>query len=238
MKTSKNLSLLTPVVALLGLIGLLLRRQLYRTRLEPSGLLAPSPLETWLTVLSVLTVAVIALGSLMGRFSSDRKDIYPASTPAALCNWAAALALLLSGIIFLPGQDWFQRILGILGVLAGPALAHSGWKRSRGRRPETLLQILVCLYFLGMLTYEFRLRGHDPQIQDYAFQVLALLSLSMASFLRLCLDIEPQKQRFLYFCTHCALYFSLVALSAGTEVLLYAAGAAWALGNIPQEEPR
>jgi hypothetical protein len=219
-----------------GAVGFFLRWQAYRTCMGPDGLLAPSGWQTALVALSLAAAAVLALLARYSRFPKDYHDLYPASAPAAGLGWCSAGLLCIGCVLqLLRGGAWTYTAVSVLGLLAAAALTNTARKRKQGRRPEYLLQGMVCLFFLLTLMHEFYHRGHDPQLLDNVFQLLSWLCLMLSAFYRTCLDIQTQQTRLLAFVNGCGIFCTMVALSAGENLLLHLGALVWALQNQPRE---
>ena len=139
--------------------------------------------------------------------------------------------MLLGGFLMLVQSAGFARILGMLGVLAGACLAGAAILRARGRMPNVWLYVVVVLFYVAKLFYDFRHWTVDPAVLDYCFWLFAAIGFMLATFhaAQFCFDLG--KRRVLAFFALMGIYFGAVSLAdlrAG-EALVCGGSTLWTL---------
>lgn len=225
---NKNNYLFLGLSVLCGAIAGVLRARLMSTGMDDTGLLIPGQWHsTALWVISVGYLAVLAvLSAKLGK-----SDDYGACFPACRLRFGLSVA---GGILLLAESARLvqsgQTLPGVLGLLAGIAMAAGGWFRLSGKAPNPAIHTVVCVFFIVRLILSFRSWSADPQLQDYAMQMMACLCLMMFSFHRASCDAKLINRPRTVFFGLAAVYFCLASLSDRTGILLYLAGAVWAVG--------
>ncbi len=179
MKKHKSGRGLPLVMLVLGTIAMLLRRQLYLTATDAKGLLVRgTPLEIMLMALTAAVFAIVFLALKNDRGNNCYEENYSASIPAGLGHVAAAtgIFLLVRSTVFAmagyPAQLW-----QILGLAAPVCLLLAGIARIFGRKPFFLLHVIPCLFLLVHVVGFYQIWSSNPQMQDYLFALLSILSL-------------------------------------------------------------
>ncbi len=156
---------LPAVVAILGVLGCLLRGALYRLCLDGKGLLpANHPLELALWALTLTALALIFLSVWKLDGSNRYPDNFSPSFPGAAGHILAAAGILLTVLLKRP------RMSGVLGglwqavgLICVPCLAAAGFARLRGKRPFFLLHMAPCLFLVFHIVNHYRLSSGNPQ---------------------------------------------------------------------------
>ena len=214
-----------------GLAGLGLYRLLYAVGVDGRGLLKSGHFA-WvlLCLLSVLAAGLLAVNTLRIKGVGGR----PAhSIPAAAACAAAALAAGSAGISHL-GSAFFYAIPAFLAV---PAFVIVAVCRIQGRRPNFLLHVVICIYFALELLKLYQTCSTEPQIQDYFFQMLACIALTVTAYQLASFDLGRGQRRWLCLSALSALYLCLVSLGSG-DAGFYLTGAAWAFTALPVSRRR
>lgn len=171
--------------------------------------------------------AGILLATLPAAGQTAPETLSPSLLPPVLLQAGAAL------------KAWLPWAAAGTMVLAGLC-------RMAGKRPWWCCAGVVCLYFIGRLISLYQSVSADPRLYEYAYQVLALVLLMLASFHRACCDAELIQRRKLVFSCFGAAFCCLTALGDVLMPRFYLAGALWALGSVcevavfppdPEEEP-
>ena len=215
-----------------GLAGLGLYRLLYAVGLDGRGLLKSGHFA-WvlLCLLSVLTAALFLVNTLKIR-GAGGKPLH--SVPAAAACIAAALGALFTGASHISGGRLLYAVAAALAILSFGAAALC---RLQGRRPNFLLHVVICVYFAMHLLELYQTSSTDPQIQDYFFQMLACIALTVTAYQLASFDLGRGQRRWLCLAALSALYLCLVSLgSSGTG--FYLTGAAWAFTALPAPRRR
>lgn len=235
MKLSTKPYLLKLFVLSASLLGLMLRLVLYATGIDGKGLLIAGH---WAgTGVTVLTGAVI-LGLLVltraiagpARYS----HAHPQSVPAGLGCLALAAAVLLSclGEIASPPDSVGTLVRWVLGFLAVISLACLCVCRIAGAKPLFLFHVIVCVYFAVRMVTQYQQWSSDPQVQDYAFYLLALLALTLTAYQHAAFDVNMGKHRAVWFTGLVAVYLCLTAVRGAGDTWLLLAAAFWSFTNL------
>lgn len=230
-----------------GLCSLGLHRYMMDNCFDAKGLLIAGNLPGRLLVL----VGVVFAGALLLMLrtiggNGEYTDNFPRDTVSGLLMTAAGL-LLAAAIPSLeqPAAPagtlaaWaalFEQLtdicMTVLPWLAAAAMVVLGLCRMRGRQPVPWFGGAVCLFYMLMLVTNYRLWSADPQLQDYAYQLLSGVLLMLCSFHRTCCDAGVIQRRKLLFTALAAAFCATAALSMELMRLFYLASALWALGCI------
>ncbi len=216
---------LTPAALALGLAGFTLRNFLYRGYLEESGLLRGSSLSMALFGLAVAAVAVFAV-SVFGR------DLRPVAVPRALTavgEGVFALSLVTSAICLPEGSlAVLEPLVLPLGAVAAAALFYGAictWRRGETPfLPYAVTTVYLCVYMLA----RYRMWSARPQIMDFAFDMLACVSITLTAYHRCDSLCNAGKRKAVYFYSLCALTACMTALAWGEAPWLYIGGALFA----------
>ena len=219
--------LLKPVTLVCGLAGLGLYGLLYATGMDGRGLLKSGhPAWIALCVLSALTGILVFAGTAALKGSAR----FPRSLPACIACAAAALCAGATGLADLRDGSLIYAVPGILAALCLAALAVC---RIQGARPNFLLHVVVCIHFALQLLKLYQINSTDPQTQDYFFQMLACIALTITAYQLAVHDLGQGQRRWLWLASLCALYLCLVSLGS-SDTGYYLTGAAWAFTATPR----
>lgn len=203
-----------------------LRLRLLTTGLDEKGLLIPgNPLNyaLWAVVIGFMAVTVFLVRGLKaGAFERH----FPACRLRAILSVAGGVLLAAQSARILSDQ----RLAGVLGLIAGICMAAAGLFRWSGKRPSPLFHCAVCVYFVIRLILSFQSWGADPQMQDYALQLMACVSLMLFSFHRASCDAGSVSPRRTALFGLAAVFFCVASLSDAAAPLFYAACGLWAIG--------
>lgn len=215
-----------------GLAGLGLYRLLYATGVDGRGLLKSGhPAWILLCLLSILAGA-LALGNTLRIKGTGGRPVH--SAPAAAACAAAALAA--GATVFSNLHNGFL-FFAVPAVLAVPAFVIVAVCRLQGRRPNFLLHVVICIYFALELLKLYQTSSVDPQIQDYFFQMLACIALTVTGYQLASFDLGRGQRRWLCLAALSAVYLCLVSLGSASAGF-YLTGAAWAFTAIPTPRHR
>lgn len=213
----------------LGLLSFYLHRTMVHTCIDSKGLLIDGNLPGRL-----LWVVGIAMGLLLGLMvrtvggNGSYEDNFPRSLPSGLLATAGG-ALMLTAVRAMtfdaPWQFW-------LGIAAGIAMIAAGVLRCFGRRPPFLLHGLVCLFMINVLIRNYQRWSADPQLHDYAYQLLAGVLLMLAAFHRTCCDAGLLQRKKLITTCLTAAFCCLASLGDALMPRFYLGSALWALGSV------
>lgn len=176
--------LLPPAVLVLSIAAYVLRRALYATAVDAKNLLLPGhPLEIllWMVVLFGAALIVFTVRKLDG--SQDYEDNFTPSTSAALGHFLMGCTVLMMALLYrLPLDGIVSLVWKALGILCGPAMIWGGFCRMKGRKPFFGIHAAECLFLLLYLVSQYQSWSGNPQMQDYVFELLALVCLTLFSY--------------------------------------------------------
>ena len=115
-------------------------------------------------------------------------------------------------------------LLGILSTFAMVALAYGRYK---GFRPNVLLHGIICVYLMLYLVSHYRLWSSNPQLQSYAFELLAIVFVMLACYQRAAFDAGKGNRQAYAFFTLIALYFCIAALPGCDNAVFFLGAAVW-----------
>lgn len=224
-----------PYAALLaGGVGALLRLWLYGTGLDGEDLLSTHHPAGYLVL--ILTLAVIAAGIWQIRFCAGREKFshhFPASAVGCAGAMAGSFGLLITAMVDLIRRDTSLALIsGFVGIVAAAALAMVGWCRLKGRRPGLAYHSVLCVYFILRLISRYQLWSSDPQLHDYAFQLLATVCAMLFSYHWAALDMQPRSRKRLSLLGLLGVYFCCLSLVRSDGALFYLGLGAWMLTNL------
>ena len=214
-------SALKRVIPCCGAAAFGLYRLLYAIGMDGRGLL-----KSWhfswvlLCILSIAAGAVI-LASTARLSQGDPR--FRRSLPAAACCVLAAVSSLLTGL----GCLWNGQLAYAIGaMLAAAAFVAVAFCRSLGRRPNFLMHAVICIHFILQLLKLYQANSFDPQIQDYLFQILAVIALAFTAYLLASADLGRGSRRWLWVAGMSAVYLCMLSLGSSATGL-FLTGAAW-----------
>lgn len=226
--------LLAPVAALLGGgVGVALRRWQLSAGFEPeTGLpLAGAPANLVLPIWSALVALALVLLCRNRRMSPRWETALDArGKPLFLTACVLGGFLLLGSGVGewmalstqgLTGNTWGARLLPLLrmALCVLGCLCAIFWTKDLSRRAEGARQSLsileLCLLLCVWLISDFRARAIDPVVQNYLYEVLAIVCALMAFYYLAGYSFQTGRpRRTAAFCLLGA-YFSLVTLADG-----------------------
>ena len=208
--------------AVLGFGGLGLRYFLYQTAVDEKGLLtAMHPLE-----LGFWAAAVLA--ALLALFAGRKNG--PEASEAAP---TAAGLLLAAGMIFsqhaLRGRSGLMTIAWFLLLITGALMAFSAAPGIKKDLLGYLAPVGVCLFFAVYLVASYQQWSSNPQMQDYAAEMLACVILMLYAYQQAALSQSAGSDRARKALSVLAVFFCLSAVPGSETPLLCLGGAAWAM---------
>lgn len=229
-----------PVTVLVGgLVGLVLRAWLLTTGVDQKGLLVsghPADVLTWL--LTFLLLAAVIFACLPLTEATKYRFNFPASTAGAVGKLlaAAGIAVTSTGQLF-SGGDGFTVFCAVLGILSAAALVFLAYCHWKGLHPSLIFHGLISIYVMFLLVLQCRAWGHNPQLQDYFFQLLATVCVMLACYQRAMFDANQGNRRS-YAITHfAAAYFCIAALPGSDYVIFFLTCGIWMLTDLCRLTP-
>ena len=220
-----------PYIALCGgLLTCIARMLLFISALgSEDGLL---PVGTWPDLLSWGLVAV-AMGLLLVgiwpiqdtvRFSQK----YSKTLFAAISMAVAAVGFGLTSLLELTSEmDMISFVSTLFGFLAAAALGLLAWGRMKGKQLNMVFHGIVCVYLMLHLVSHYRLWSSYPQLQSYAFELMAIVFVMLASYHRAAADAGHGAYRAYTFFSLAAVYFCIATLPGCDNPVFFLGCALW-----------
>ena len=249
MHRSRNNWLIYGSTVLAGASSLVLHRYMMENYFDAKGLLLSGNLPGWL-MLAIGAVYVVGMALLLRTLGGNGtyEDIFPRD------NVSGALLIAAGGVMFWSASQpetamgpqvqvmtgtWVAGVTrftdlckAALPWLAAASMMVLGLYRILGKRSPVWFSGAVCLNYMFTLISDYRLWSADPQIQDYAYQLLAEVLLMLCAFHRTSCDGGILQRRKLIFTGMAAAVCSAASLSMDFHRPFFLASALWALGCI------
>lgn len=218
----KNLPWITLIV---GAMGLLLRVWQLSTENDRGFIIRGHISGILLCILSLVFLAVLLVAvqplEQAGKYSFN----FPASLPGAIGTLIAALAFGLTSLVELfSAGNTLTEVVGILSAVALVFVARCRWK---GLHPSTLFHIIICLWLVLRLLDLYRQWSADPQLQDYCYQLLAMVCLMLTTYQRATFDANFGKRKFYSFFSLAGVYFCCLSIAGPGNIWFYMGAACW-----------
>lgn len=127
----------------------------------------------------------------------------------------------------LSATDTVGLISASLGLLAAASLGLLAWGRMRGKQLNMVFHGIVCLYLMLHLVSHYRLWSSSPQLQSYAFELLAIVFVMLACYHRAAADAGHGICRSHTLCSLAAVYFCIAALPGCDNPIFFIGSAIW-----------
>ena len=222
-----------------GVLAMLMRFWLFGIGTDDRGLL---PAATFPDVVSwILTAIVIVLlmfGTRNLREATKYRFNFPASIPSAIGTAAGALGILITCLAeLLSGAARLGVFSAVLGLFAAAALGFIAYCRKDGKKPMFLFHSFICIYLMFHLISHYRIWSAYPQLQTYAFELLAIVFLMLACYQRAAFDAGRGNRRAYTFTTLAALFFCLAAIPGSDTAVFYLGCSAWMFTTLCNLKP-
>lgn len=224
----------------LGFVALCLRKALYAVAVDHKNLLiAGHPLETALWVVVIAGAVLIVAGVWKLDGSNVYEDNFSASSGASAgCSFMAA-GVLVTVLHQTPvGTETVALLWKALGFLAAPAMMWAGICRKQGKKPVFGVHAVTCLFLLIHVVSRYQLWSANPQLQDYVFELLAAVALTLFSYHCAAFGADMGKRRMQLGTGLLAVLLCAPALSGSECSWLYLCGMGWAFTDLCALEPR
>ena len=234
MNPRSHSSKLAVTMLLSGICALALRKGLYATAVDVTGLLLRNqPLSIALTVLTIGVLIRIALVIRKSDGCDAYEDNYRASLPAAIGNLAAGAGILATVLNAAPLMGGYLDIAWhYLGLIAPVCLLAAAIARALGKKPFFLLHVAACLFFLIHIVSHYQLWSGNPQMQDYVFSLLGATALMLFGFYAAAMEAGCGNRRMTLATGLAAIYLCLAELARSSCPWLYLGGILWVLTDL------
>lgn len=183
-------------------------------------------------------LAVLALFAAYSFFLRPRKK-YPAIAvrgPVPLTLTLAAAAAMTVGCVAMAMEleQMSDLLLAAGGIVTAICWVVVGLDRYRGRQIPAALLMVPALYYAVELICNFRYWSRDPQILDYCYDLLALISVMCATYHLGGFCFDKGGRRICTFFCFSGIFFSAAALADGglRSIALNGASILWLLVNL------
>lgn len=220
-----------PYVALCGgLLTCMARLLLFISALGGEGGLLP--VGTWPDLLSWGLVAV-TMGLLLVGVWPIQKTVtfsrkYRKTLLAAISMVVAAVGFCITSLLELISEtDTVSFVSALFGFLAAASLGLLAWGRMKGKQFNMVFHGIVCLYLMLHLVSHYRLWSSYPQLQSYAFELMAIVFVMLASYHRAAADAGQGACRAYTFFTLAGVYFCIATLPGCDNPAFFIGCALW-----------
>ena len=219
-----------PLLALgMGAVGAFARFTLYRF-VQVDGMLPKfHPLDLLCWVLAAVFAGLLIPSVRKVRPSAEFRRSFPRRTNLIAPGVTAAAGMLVTVLEGLALTSKLHLVWLLLGFASIPALVVIGMQRTQGNMPAAWLYSILCLFYGVHLILCYQIWSGNPQIPDYSFQLLACVSLVLASYHRSAFSAGLGKRRGHlifsllsgFFCTLCCVHsdFPWLYLTSGAFFL-------------------
>ncbi|MBE6957638.1 MAG: hypothetical protein E7447_00605 [Ruminococcaceae bacterium] len=226
-------------VLILGIVTAVFRLYFFNLGTDDRGLYPAGHLfdsMSWVYVAIAMVLLFIGTRKLGGL--KKYEENFPASTVPALGTVLAAAAFCIAVIAELAQPaDIIQTTAAVLGFVAVAALLVLAWCRYIGLKPNMLLHTAVCVFLLIYLVSHYRLWSSYPQLQTYAFELLAIVFTMLAGYQRAAFDVDLGNRRDYAFFSLSALFFSIATLPSCDNPVFFIGCAVWMFFTLCSLEP-
>lgn len=226
----KNRKFLPYFAFCMGILGMLSRIWLFVGGVDEKGLPLrnhPADICSWVIACLALLVIFIGVQGLSDCRKYDR--LYRASVPAGLATFSAGLGIAITELpVLFAAADLFAAATGLLGLLASLCLFAQGHCRLTGKPPRAFLPLIVNVYFLLHLVWQYRQWSWSAQLQVYAIPLVASALLMLACYHRTALFTQVGGRKSCVFFSLAAGVFCGLAIP-GQRLAFYLTMALWML---------
>lgn len=212
-----------------GLLAFLFRLWLFAIGKDDRGLLSVGTFPDAMSwIVTALAVALIFLLTRKLRGGNKYHYNFPASLPATIGMALAAIGFAVSSIVDLStGTDTIGTVSAFLGFLATAAMLMLAWCRLQGKQLSILFHGTICFYLMLFLVSHYRLWSSAPQLQSYAFELLAIVFVMLACYQRCAFDAGKGNRQTYTLFSMVALFFCIATLPGCDNVAFFLGAAAW-----------
>lgn len=212
-----------------GILACLFRLWLFALGEDDRGLLPVGIFPDAMSwIITGLTMAYLFLGTRQLQGGNKYAYNFPASLPAAIGMALAAVSFAITSIVDLSaGADTIGTVSAILGFLATVSLLLLAFYRMQGKHLTVIFHGIVCLYLMLHLVSHYRLWSSAPQLQTYAFELLAIVFVMLACYHRAAFDAAKGNRQAYAFFSLAALFFCIATLPGCDNAAFFIGSAAW-----------
>lgn len=214
-----------------GFAGLLLRIWLYAVAIDEKGLIMEPHIASTLVFILVALVMVILFACTPAIDKRVHKNL-PASGLTSLGQCIAAVGIVVACVLdLIQRTDTMTVISSVLGIIAAVSLVLMTWLKLRHKANAMVCLFIVTVYLTVHPVCQYRYWSPEPQLQNYAFQLLSSVFLMVASYHRTMLENQGGYIRWYVFYNQAALFFSILSLNTKMWAF-YLAMAIWTVSDL------
>lgn len=226
----KNLPALTVIA---GAVGLLLRTWQLNAVTDKGFIIRGHISGILLYVLSAAVIAALVCATRPLLQANKYTFNFPASVAGGIGALVAAFAFGLTAVIeFSLATDVLTTLSAFFGILAAISLVFVSHCRWKGLHPSTLFHVAICGYMMLRLICMYRLWSSDPQLEDYCFQLLAIVCLMLSAYHRATFDANFGRRHSYVFFNLSGVYFCCLSLAGPDSILFFLGGGAWLITDL------
>ena len=218
MKYLSKLPVLTAICATLGLVCLCLRQWLLRTGIDDKGLFTafhPGMIVSMLLLAAALCVLVLALRQQqVYRFRNCALSIV-SMVFFAIGYSSAAWKLLLGR------AQTLSVIAGILGIVSAVCALCIAFALLRKIKLHPFIYCPAVLFLMFLLVCRYQQWSGEPELQQYLFQMLSVISLMISAYHRAALEADKKGARNYLLISRAAVFFCIAAIPGSVYGPLY-----------------
>ena len=212
-----------------GLVACLFRFWLFAIGKDDRGLLSvgnfPDAMSWIVTALAMVLIFLVTRNLRGGNKYSYN---FPASLPAAIGMALGAIGFFIGSIVDLSTEtDTIGIVSAFLGFFATAAMLMLARCRMQGKHLSIVFHGIVCFYLMIFLVSHYRLWSSAPQLQSYAFELLAIVFVMLACYQRCAFDAGKGSRLAYTFFSMAALFFCIATLPGCDNVAFFLGCAAW-----------
>ena len=214
-----------------------LRKQQLLNAFDESGKVLADANTSGFAWFCVLFVAVFAIYCFFLKPQETYQTISGKGPITLLMTFAASFAMIAGRLaVAMKLEQTTDLLLAAGGIIAAICWGVVGLDRFRGRKVPAALFMVPALYFAVELIWYFRNWSRDPQILDYCFDLLALISVMCATFHLGGFCFDKGKRRITAFFCFCGIFFCAAAMAEGSfsSIAIHGGSILWLLTNLSQ----
>lgn len=239
MKKYFNPAILPIATLSAGVLAMLMRFWLFGLGTDDRGLLPASTFPdatSW--ILAGIVMVMLLFGTHSLREATKYRFNFPASVPSTIGTALGALGIFITCFAeLLSGAERLGVFSAVLGLFATASLAFLAYCRKSGKKPLFLFHSFVCIYLMFHLISHYRIWSAYPQLQTYAFELLAIVFLMLSCYQRAAFDAGRGNRKAYAFSTLAALFFCLAAIPGSATPVFYICCGPWMFTTLCSLKP-
>jgi hypothetical protein len=187
-----------------------------------------------LAVFSVLTAAVILLGSLNLTKTGTYEHSYPKSLFGAIGCLLAAVGMFICAYNAMGSANRrLDTVTFIVGFIAAACMLATAYFRFSGKKCPFILHTVVAVYLALRTFNRCQMWSNEPQVGIFIWSFLASLSLMLAMYQRLTFDVDLGDRKNSVFWSLTSAYLCIVSMADQSQLLFFGCMTVWMLADLP-----